>query len=195
MQSIKFLTKQTISSFYSVKYPQINSLYNTKIKDIYRQKKINRFDQDLWNNWIANLKIDLTVKNIENELLLEESIFEVDIKLVFEKLNLLIRDYEKERALCSALHEISSNSLKNYLYLYPHIENYHSNLNIDSDTGFLNIGFSGKQSELLNALVTDTGEIHYSLVGRSKRIFKITGVTKIRDIEDFKQFKRVIRML
>lgn len=157
------------------------------------------FPSDVWHDFVRALTIDLEMP-MQVPMLDEVKLPQIKERFTFARdlfasINDLISDYQKERAVHHAFKEISTESLRNYLYLYPFLASRSPRASIDSDTGFFNAGLVGKNSSLLNALITDFGEIHYSLVGRSKRIFKITGVAKIKDSEDFKQFKRVVRML
>lgn len=152
-------------------------------------------DEEKWHGLVESLSIDLT-RNFESKLPELEERFEFSfISKIFKDLDQVIAEYKDAQSSFSHIKNISEKSIKNLLYLFPVLCNYSLSVAIDSDTGFINIGVKGNDSSLLNALITNKGEIHYSLVGRSIKIFKISGTAKIKDSRDFKEFRRVMRML
>ena len=85
--------------------------------------------------------------------------------------------------------------MKNFLYLLPVVDKYSPSLAIDSDTGFVDSTFFTRDNGIFTALVTDTGEIHYSRVSKGVKIYKFFCVENINDSIDFKYFSNVLEML
>lgn len=172
----------------------------------FNEKSINRYNvyddsfkkkpDEYWYDLVENLTMDLS-KKLETDFpvfieQLESSSF---VRKVFKALDDVVEEYKNEQKSAPYLKNISAQSAKNFLHLMPIIYTYSTTVAIDSDTGFINAGFSAKDSSLLNALISDSNEIYYSLVGRSEKIFKISGTAKIKSTKDLKQFKRIMAML
>lgn len=165
-----------------------------KIKSFYSSITKTSFEEE-WYRLVENLAVDLSIK-FESKLPDLKERYEFSfISRVFKDLDNVIDDYRKDKLERFYIKTISEKSIKNFLYLFPVFYKYSPSVAIDADSGFINAGFIARDSSLLNALITDTGEIHYSLVGKSKRIFKVSGTAKIKDPQDFKEFKRVMKML
>lgn len=90
---------------------------------------------------------------------------------------------------------ISVDAARNYLYLLPALSHRIHRVSIDADTGFINVGFKSRHKETLTILVTNGGEIHYSLIGRRNQLVKISGTAKMKDKRDYFAFEKVLRML
>lgn len=161
-------------------------------------KVLEEIQQQEWHDHIKKLEIDFSAEvNNLTKLDLNHKCFNGDSLLneMISIVNNVICDYKKDMEEHTNIKPISPNSIRNFLYLARVLHKYKLSASIDADTGFLNAGFVAKDTSFLNVLITDKSEIHYSLVSRGKKIFKISGVVKIKDTMDFKEFNRVMRML
>lgn len=148
---------------------------------------------DDWCLFVDGIKFDFN-KDIAKDLPSEHCKFAKEVDLINE-MCITVREYISESEGFKEKIEFSIDSARNYLYLIPALSRYSYNFNIDADTGFVNLGFSSRGNEMLTALVSNRGEIHYSLVARGRKLVKISGTAKIRDKRDFINFKKVLRML
>lgn len=146
-----------------------------------------------WNKLVDSITFDFKIDN-SIPILQEfpEKGFDYKTLKIFQSAVNLYLEEKKEK---DYLKEISIKSLKNFLYLLPLFEKYEPSLNIDSDTGCINTTFMTKDNGLLTALTNDKGEICFSRVSEGIKIYKISGVAKIKDTRDFKYFEKVLRML
>jgi len=148
-------------------------------------------EEENWNLLVDSVEFDFS--NSHNQLILkEQSVIKYKTVSTFQK---TLDDYLKEKKQKRYIKNISEKAAKNFLYLIPTIENFMPNINIDADTGYVNITFTTYDNGVLSALVTDKSEIHYSRVSKDKKIYKISGVVKIKDTRDFNNFTKVLRML
>lgn len=106
-----------------------------------------------------------------------------------------INNYRHEFEGISNARKISSKSAKNFLYLIPILNRYHPQISVDADTGYLSVTLSGSGANLLSALVTDKGDVHFSLVESGKRIFKLSGVAKVKDSYDYNKVRKIFELL
>lgn len=180
------------SKSYSIAHNLFYSdFYSEKINIDYRLEKIAE-----WYNVVDSIEFKIDMSNStcpfnEIERTLEKK-FNYKTLKIFEK---AVNIYLEEKKTNSFFKEISINALKNFLYILPTIEKYSPVLSIESDTGYINSTFITEDYGILRALSTDKGEIHFSRVSEDIRIYKISGVFKIKDSRDFKNFEKVLRML
>lgn len=165
-----------------------HNFYSEEIKIDYELEREHE-----WNKLVNSMTFDF--KTTSSELALEEVLekdFNYKTLKIFQDAIKLYLEEKKEK---DYLKEISIKSLKNFLYLLPLFEKYEPSLNVDSDTGCINTTFMTRDNGLLTALTNDKGEIYFSRVSEGIKIYKISGVAKIKDIRDFKYFEKVLRML
>lgn len=87
------------------------------------------------------------------------------------------------------------NSIKYILHLIPVFSNHKPSVSIDADTGYFTAMFNSTAQGLMTVLVTNKGELHFSLAERGKKLVKISGTAKIKDPHDLKKFSKVLSML
>lgn len=148
---------------------------------------------DAWCSFVDNISFDFHAKH-KTSIVMDEQ-FGADATRAISDLCNAVVDYQLDVPDRGQKSEISEDSAKNYLYLIPAFARRSHHISIDADTGFVNIGFRSKRRELLTALVTSKGEIHYSFVGRGRKLVKMSGTAKIKDKRDFISFKKVLRIL
>lgn len=148
-------------------------------------------EEEYWNNKIDSVKFDFLAKT---ELIHLQNKQDINYN-TFLKFQEAIDDYIKDKKIHNYIKEISKESAKNFLYLIPTIDSYSPNITIDADTGCVNITFTTNDNGLLSALITAKSEIHYSRVSRDMKIYKISGIAKIKDTRDFHNFSKILRML
>lgn len=186
----------TISDFeYVQDLDTVKSLTDTVNKHSFYSEKMHYvYDMSTDENW--NLLVDSIEFNLELELnksltLIEEKF---DFK-TFVKFEEAVKSYLKEKTNNKNMKAISIKSLKNFLYLLPIFEKYLPSISIDADTGYVNSTFTTRDNGLFTALTTAKSEIHYSRVSKGVKIYKFSGVAKIKDTRDFKHFEKVLEML
>ena len=170
------------------------------LTDIYRRHEfysedmqlISRIDkEEYWMEKVDRVQFDFVYNSLETSI---EKYFDINYTTL-TKFQSIIKEYLNDKSTKTNMKNISKKSAKNFLYLIPTIEEYSPNINIDADTGYVNITFVTKDYGLLSALITEKSEIHYSRVSRGVKIYKISGVAKIKDSRDFKHFSKILGML
>jgi len=148
-------------------------------------------EDEIWYKIIDSMQLNFS--NNTQEVTLESKLMNsYETVISFES---AVSNYLNEKAERDYLKDISEESVKNFLYLLPTIDQYLPNINIDADTGYINSVFNTKDNGILNAIITGKGEIHYSRVSKGVKIYKISGVVKIKDSRDFHHFSKVLEML
>ncbi|MFS2324983.1 hypothetical protein U2P60_06120 [Brucella sp. H1_1004] len=145
-----------------------------------------------WCDFVDRIKFDFVSDRIIDATVTDDVSYDVTVRLL-KNLCGAIADFQSEVRGTDII--LSEDSARNYLYLIPSVRRYLHNVSIDADTGFVNLGFRSSNNEILTALVTGKGEIHYSFVGRGQKLVKIAGTAKIKDKRDFINFKKILRML
>lgn len=148
-------------------------------------------DEESWNILVDSIEFELSFEQ-NNQLSLIEDQFDYETLKNFEK---AVKNYIEEKKEKKYMKDISSKSLKNFLYLLPVFEKYLPSISIDADTGYVNSTFITRDKGMFTALVTQKGDIHYSRVSRGMKIYKFSGVAKIKDSRDYKHFAKVLEML
>lgn len=148
-------------------------------------------DEESWNTLVDSIRFDLE-QDLYNELSTVES--QINYK-TFKRFEDAVNGYIKEKKQKNYMKNISLRALKNFLYLMPIIDRYSPSVSIDADTGYVNSTFNTRDRGVFTALITEKKEIHYSRVSKGVKIYKFTGVAKIKDSRDFKHFEKVLEML
>lgn len=188
-----------MSELYSLNYQYDELVFNSELRareehSFYSQDMKSLYtlsEEDYWNTKIDSVKFNFLankeVIHLQNKL---------DIKYkTFLKFQEAIDSYIEDKVRHEYIKEISEKSAKNFLYLIPTIDSYSPNITIDADTGYINITFATNDNGILSALITSKSEIHYSRVSRDMKIYKISGVAKIKDSRDLHNFSKILRML
>lgn len=149
---------------------------------------------DAWCSFVDQIRFDFHGEHLLSAVMTGEEI-STNANRVIRDFCSAIVDYRSDMQGIEHKNEISADSARNYLYLIPAFGRHSHHVSIDADTGFINIGFRSRHKELLTALVTSKGEVHYSFVGRGRKLVKISGTAKIKDKRDFISFKKILRML
>ncbi len=148
--------------------------------------------EEIWNRIVDSMTFEFDLQTrksiLVNDILL-------DSYKTISKFEKAIYEYLEEKNEKEYLKDISKSALKNFLYLLPVFDRYSPNIAIDSDTGFIDSTFNTRDNGLFTALVTENGEIHYSRVSKGIKIYKFSGIAKIKDSRDFKHFAKVLEML
>lgn len=147
--------------------------------------------EEIWNKFVDSMTFDFDLKT-KKSLVSKDKILNYTTFLKFEK---AVYEYLEDKNEKKYLKDISKSALKNFLYLLPVFDRYSPNIAIDSDTGFIDSTFNTRDNGLFTALVTENGEIHYSRVSKGIKIYKFSGIAKIKDSRDFKHFAKVLEML
>ncbi|MCK9162669.1 MAG: hypothetical protein RBQ81_01385 [Arcobacteraceae bacterium] len=147
--------------------------------------------EEIWNNFVDDITFEFDLKT-RKPLMPKDKTLNYTTFHKFEK---AVYEYLEEKNEKKYLKDISKIALKNFLYLLPVFDRYSPSIAIDSDTGFIDTTFSTRDNGLFTALVTENGEIHYSRVSKGVKIYKFSGVAKIKDSRDFKHFSKVLEML
>lgn len=196
LQGLKGSSISDNNSFLSIKENYLSNLYNS---NFYSEKMNINYEIEIASKWykiIDSMEFKFDKDNsicfIEKVEKCLEKDFSYKTLKIFE---VAVNTYLEEKKTNNFFKEISANALKNFLYILPTIEKYSPILNIESDTGYINSTFTTKEHGILRALSTDKGEIHFSRVSEDIRIYKISGVFKIKDSRDFRNFEKVLRML
>lgn len=147
--------------------------------------------EESWNNFVDSVTFDFDIET-KNSIIEKKEVLNYSTYVKFEK---AIYEYLEEKREKKYLKDISKPALKNFLYLLPVVERYSPSIAIDSDTGFIDTIFNTKDNGIFTALITKNGEIHYSRVSKGVKIYKFSGVAKIKDSRDFKHFSKVLEML
>lgn len=148
-----------------------------------------------WCDFVDGLSIDFSANHNESLAVLESNAPLISYKKTLSDFMSAVLIYKKQQEEYEAISNISLQSAKNFLYLIPVISGYNPIVSIDADTGCFTTTFPSQGNDILSALVTGNGEIHFSLVGQGVRIFKISGTAKIKNSRDFSRFNKVLLML
>ncbi len=148
-------------------------------------------EEEYWMKTVDSVKFDFLTNKKSLSLQKELNIY----YKTFLRFQEAIDSYMEDKDDHKHISDISIKSAKNFLYLLPTIDSYLPNINIDADTGYVNITFTTNDNGVLSALVTGKAEIHYSRISKGVKIFKISGVAKIKDSRDFNKFAKVLEML
>jgi len=175
---------------------RIKSLTDTANKHSFYSEKMHYVydistDEELWNSLVDDMKFDFE-QDFNNTLSIIEN--KIHYK-TFKRFEETVNSYLEEQTTNKNMKTISTKSLKNFLYLLPILERYLPSISIDADTGYVNSTFNTRDKGVFTALVTQRGEIHYSRVSKGVKIYKFSGVAKIKDSRDFKHFAKVLEML
>lgn len=174
-------------------------VYATLTKQIYKEDRFeNKKLRNKWLDCVSNLAIDFSKNYEESSIaaLLEEQYGIKDWMDSCKKFDNAIANYFKVFNENGNFKKVSNESAKNFLYLIPTISAYsHFCISIDADTGYFNLTFESKDNGLMTVLITERGDLHYSLAERGKKIVKISGTAKIKDPHDFTKFNKVLSML
>ena len=149
---------------------------------------------DAWCSFVDQIRFDLQGEYLLNAVIAGDEI-STNANRIIRNFCSAVFEYRSDMQAIEHKNEISADSVRNYFYLIPAFGRHSHHVSIDADTGFVNIGFSSRKKELLTALVTSKGEVHYSFVGRGRKLVKISGTAKIKDKRDFISFKKILRML
>lgn len=157
--------------------------------------------EEMWNNIIDTVQFQFETVNsvitIENKTV---QFFHLEGMEYFhystlKKFEDAIKEYLKEKEEKTYLKDISKDSLKYFLYLLPIFDKYNPSITIDSDTGYINSTFNTRDKGIFTALTTEKMEIHYSRVSKDTKIYKFSGIAKIKHNRDLKHFAKVLEML
>ena len=157
--------------------------------------------EELWNNIVDTIQFKFEIVNsiiaTENKPTqflnfkrMED--FHYNTLTKFEE---AINEYLKEKKEKPYLKDISKDSLKYFLYLLPIFDRYNPSISIDSDTGYINSTFNTRDKGIFTALTTEKMEIHYSSVSQDTKIYKFSGIAKIKDNSALKHFEKVFGLL
>lgn len=106
-----------------------------------------------------------------------------------------IRDYLEQRKQLHEISEISEKSARRFLFLVPVFASHKPRVYIDASNGCVNVDVSTRDNGILSTQISENGQVHYSYVAQSKKIYKITGTAKFKDSRDFIKFNKVLQML
>lgn len=148
--------------------------------------------EEIWNKIVDSMTFEFDLK-ARKSIISSHNL--LDSYKTISKFEKAIYEYLEEKSEKKHLKDISKVALKNFLYLLPIFEIHSPDIAIDSDTGFVDTTFNTRDNGLFTALVTESGEIHYSRVSKGVKIYKFSGVAKIKDSRDFKHFAKVLEML
>jgi hypothetical protein len=165
---------------------------------IYEQDKFEKKNlRNKWLDFVSNLTIDFSKDEKESSItaLLEEQYDIKDWVDSCKKFDNAIANYFKYFNEHGNFKRVSNESAKHFLCLIPTVSAYSHYISIDADTGYFNLTFKSKDSGLMTVLITERGDLHYSLAERGKKIVKISGTAKIKDPHDFTKFNKVLSML
>lgn len=163
----------------------------------YKHENENKELRNKWLDYVSQLTIDFSQSQEEScfTALLEKQYGIKDWMDSCNKFDNAISAYIKVFDESRNFKIISDTSAKNFLYLIPTISAYSHCVSIDADTGYFNLTFKSKDSGLMTVLITDRGDLHYSLAERGKKLVKISGTANIKDAHDFAKFNKVLAML
>ncbi len=183
---------ETYKSNISLTSPVIQKKY------IYHQYKVeNKEYQNKWLDSITSLTIDFSREEaVSSFIVLSKE------EYCIEKWAGILRQFDKAIATyietlkeVKHIKKISNTSAKHFLYLVPTISKYDPSISIDADTGYFNLTFKSKDHGIMTVLITERGDIHYSLAERGRKLVKFSGTAKIKDPHDFAKFNKVLSML
>lgn len=180
----------------NISYRSIDS--NSKINFYKSSESENKEPRNGWLNYVSSINVDFS----ENSLGYKSDLEEINKILYKKNWNGSIKKFDDAiNAYINAsksnrnLKIISSASAKNFLYLIPTISTYSHHIAIDADTGYFNLTFRSKDNGIMTVLITERGELHYSLAEIGMKIVKISGTAKIKDPHDFSKFNKILSML
>lgn len=150
----------------------------------------------IWQAYVDKLSDNVVLDTKKDSLKnTESSLPNIHCNVLLEKFAYAITEYQEQKSETEHQKNISEKSAKNFLHLIPIFAYNAPQVSIDSDTGYFVATFSAKDNGIFNALITDSGDIHFSLVKRGRKIVKISGTAKIKDSYDLKEFGQVLMML
>lgn len=146
-----------------------------------------------WCSFVEKITFDFSSALKMNITIIDDELNSTNHRLI-KSFCEVISEYVEEVSSTNKL-SISVDAARNYLYLLPVLGHRLHRVSIDADTGFINVGFKSRHKETLTVLVTNGGEVHYSLIGRRSQLVKISGTAKIKDKHDYFAFEKILRML
>lgn len=154
-------------------------------------------DIDKWFSIIETIAMDFS-RAAESKCKLSEIFENMGVarwKETILQIDLAVTSYSSALEEKSHIKPISDKSALFLLYLVPSFAKHDPSVSIDADTGYFNATFKSHDKGLMTVLISDHGELYYSLAERGRKIVKISGSAKVKDPHDLMKFNKVLSML
>lgn len=114
---------------------------------------------------------------------------------VVEKILIALSDYESDESIDGLRAPVSKESLRSFLVLIPVLQGYGTGIHLDPGSGCVIVDFASRAGVLFSLQVSGRGHVHYSRVGKSRKVIKITGTAKFACDDDFVEFDRILGII
>ena len=168
----------------------VRKIWGSWIASRHQSFSKGRFES--WLSRVADLSMDFSkADDIESFGFVLSECKEAELPIL--KLIEAVRDYKEE--LADGASPISESSARSYLIIAVLLVNYEFDIYFDSNNGCVSVDISTGNKEILATQFSSDSRVHFSLVGRGKKIFKLSGTAKFKDEVDFVNFDKILRLL